>query len=109
MPEQRFSGHRLGSCSHVVVRTCGVCQSVGRGQFVGAMSTKQRQGITRTILEMSGTLIDNDHFVYASGDHVSGWVAKNLINLRSELAHQLVLRMRRLFNQAVIQWVLQRM
>ncbi len=35
MPEQRFSGYRSGSCSHVVVRPCGVCQSVGRGQLLG--------------------------------------------------------------------------
>ena len=53
------------------------------------MSTKQRQEMTRKILESSGTLIENDHFVYASGDHGSGWVAKDLINLRPELAHQL--------------------
>ena len=53
------------------------------------MSTKQRQEMTRKILESSGTLIKNDHFVYASGDHGSGWVAKDLINLRPELAHRL--------------------
>ena len=53
------------------------------------MSAKQRQEMTRQILESSGTLIENDHFVYASGDHGSGWVAKDLINLRPELAHQL--------------------
>ena len=45
--------------------------------------------MTRKILESSGTLIKNDHFVYASGDHGSGWVAKDLINLRPELAHRL--------------------
>ncbi len=45
--------------------------------------------MTRIILESSGTLIKNDHFVYASGDHGSGWVAKDLINLRPELAHRL--------------------
>ena len=53
------------------------------------MSSKQRQEMTRKILESSGTLIKNDHFVYASGDHGSGWVAKDLINLRPELAHRL--------------------
>ena len=53
------------------------------------MSSKQRQEMTRKILESSGTLIENDHFVYASGDHGSGWVAKDLINLRPELAHRL--------------------
>lgn len=35
MPEQRFSGYRSSSCSRVVVRPCGVCQSVGRGQLLG--------------------------------------------------------------------------
>lgn len=40
-------------------------------------------------LESSGTMIENDHFVYASGDHGSGWIAKDLIYLRPELAYQL--------------------
>ena len=51
--------------------------------------SEQTQQATRKILESSGTLIDNDHFVYASGDHGAGWVAKDLINLRPELAYQL--------------------
>ena len=72
-----------------VVRLCGFCQYVCSGQSIVDMSTKQRQEITRKILESSGTLIQNDHFVYASGDHGSGWVAKDLINLRPELARQL--------------------
>ena len=53
------------------------------------MPGQSRQQATRIILESSGTLIENDHFVYASGDHGSGWVAKDLINLRPELAYQL--------------------
>ena len=51
--------------------------------------SEQTQQATRKILESSGTLIDNDHCVYASGDHGAGWVAKDLINLRPELAYQL--------------------
>jgi len=53
------------------------------------MAGPPTQQATRRILESSGTLIENDHFVYASGDHGSGWIAKDLINLRPELAYQL--------------------
>ncbi|WP_231857155.1 MULTISPECIES: hypothetical protein [unclassified Synechococcus] len=53
------------------------------------MPSQPIQQATRKILESSGTLIENDHFVYASGDHGAGWVAKDLINLRPELAYQL--------------------
>ena len=53
------------------------------------MPGQSTQQATRIILESSGTLIVHDHFVYASGDHGSGWVAKDLINLRPELAYQL--------------------
>ena len=53
------------------------------------MPNQTTQAATRKILESSGTLIENDHFVYASGDHGSGWIAKDLINLRPELAYQL--------------------
>jgi orotate phosphoribosyltransferase len=53
------------------------------------MPGQSTQQATRRILESSGTLIENDHFVYASGDHGAGWVAKDLINLRPELAYQL--------------------
>ena len=52
------------------------------------MAGPPTQQATRRILESSGTLIENDHFVYASGDHGSGWIAKDLINLRPELAYQ---------------------
>ena len=53
------------------------------------MPHQPTQEATRRILESSGTLIENDHFVYASGDHGSGWIAKDLINLRPELTHEL--------------------
>ena len=53
------------------------------------MSSQQLQQAVRKILESSGTLIENEQFVYVSGNHGSGWVAKDLINLRSELACEL--------------------
>ena len=53
------------------------------------MSSQDRQQATRRILESSGTLIEADHFVYASGDHGSGWIAKDLINCQPDLAYQL--------------------
>ena len=53
------------------------------------MSGQQLQQAVRKILESSGTLFENEHFVYVSGDHGSGWVAKDLINLRPELACEL--------------------
>jgi len=53
------------------------------------MAGPPTQQATRRILESSGTLIENDHFVCASGDHGSGWIAKDLINHRPELAYQL--------------------
>jgi orotate phosphoribosyltransferase len=34
---------------------------------------------TRQILNECQALLDNDHFVYISGDHGSGWVAKDVI------------------------------
>ena len=36
---------------------------------------------TRQIMESCGGLITNDHFVYASGEHGSGWIVKDVINL----------------------------
>ncbi|KZR90820.1 phosphoribosyltransferase family protein [Synechococcus sp. MIT S9508] len=53
------------------------------------MPSQSTQQATRRILESSGTLIKNDHFVYASGDHGSGWIAKDLINLNPKLAYEL--------------------
>ena len=40
-----------------------------------------RQAETRTIIEACGALIEDDHFVYASGHHGNGWIAKDIINL----------------------------
>lgn len=38
-------------------------------------------GDVRQIITSCGALITNDHFVYASGEHGNGWIAKDLINL----------------------------
>ena len=43
--------------------------------------TDPRQAETRTIIEACGALIEDDHFVYASGHHGNGWIAKDIINL----------------------------
>lgn len=32
-------------------------------------------------MESCGGLITNDHFVYASGEHGSGWIAKDILNI----------------------------
>ena len=36
---------------------------------------------TRKILTDCGALLMEDHFVYASGDHGAGWIAKDLVNV----------------------------
>ena len=36
---------------------------------------------TRQILADCGALLMEDHFVYASGDHGAGWIAKDLVNV----------------------------
>ncbi|MCH2183467.1 MAG: hypothetical protein MK108_15825 [Mariniblastus sp.] len=36
---------------------------------------------TRQILTDCGSLITDDHFVYACGSHGAGWIAKDLVNL----------------------------
>ncbi|MAJ47209.1 MAG: hypothetical protein CBC35_08130 [Planctomycetes bacterium TMED75] len=45
------------------------------------MSEEHAQVETRTILRECGALLLEDHFVYASGDHGSGWIAKDLVNI----------------------------
>ena len=45
------------------------------------MPEDNTQQETRQILTNCGALIMDDHFVYASGDHGSGWIAKDLVNL----------------------------
>ena len=48
-----------------------------------------RQAETRTIIESCGALIEDDHFVYASGHHGNGWIAKDIINLDPRLPRRL--------------------
>ena len=45
------------------------------------MSSSQRSERTPQIITSCGALITDDHFVYASGDHGTGWIAKDLLNL----------------------------
>lgn len=40
---------------------------------------------TRSILEAAGAILSDDHFVYISGDHGSGWIDKDVIFVN--LAH----------------------
>ena len=44
-----------------------------------AMPGQSTQQATRRILESSGTLIETDHFVYASGDQGAGGVARRVV------------------------------
>lgn len=48
-----------------------------------------RQAETRTIIESCGALIEDDHFVYVSGHHGNGWIAKDIINLDPRLPRRL--------------------
>ena len=48
-------------------------------------SPGQRQQRTRGMLEECGALIEDGHFVYASGDHGPGWIAKDVINMNQIL------------------------
>ena len=41
----------------------------------------ERQRRTRSMLEDCSALIVDDHFVYASGHHGPGWIAKDVINM----------------------------
>ena len=45
------------------------------------MASADRQAATRQIITECGALLLNDHFVYASGHHGAGWIAKDRINL----------------------------
>ena len=45
------------------------------------MDASARRLATRSMLESCGALIENDHFVYASGEHGPGWIAKDIINM----------------------------
>lgn len=44
------------------------------------MSGSNRSVLTRRMLDGCGALITDDHFVYASGEHGPGWIAKDIIN-----------------------------
>jgi orotate phosphoribosyltransferase len=48
-----------------------------------------RQAETRRIVESCGALMTDDHFVYASGEHGHGWIAKDLINVNPEYPRRL--------------------
>ncbi len=50
---------------------------------------QQRKAETRAIIEACGALIEDDHLVYASGDHGNGWIAKDIINLDPRLPQRL--------------------
>ena len=45
------------------------------------MDNSARRIATRRMLESCGALIEHDHFVYASGEHGPGWIAKDIINM----------------------------
>ena len=45
------------------------------------MNQQQRRETTRQMLEACGALIMDDHFVYASGEHGPGWIAKDIVNM----------------------------
>ena len=42
------------------------------------MDPTTRSERTRRMLEACGALITDDHFVYASGEHGPGWIAKDI-------------------------------
>ena len=44
------------------------------------MSESNRSTRTRQLLDECGALITDGHFVYASGEHGPGWIAKDIIN-----------------------------
>src|SRR5947207_1250626 len=51
---------------------------------------------TLGILRESGALLEDDHFVYISGDHGSGWIDKDAIYPHTERIEQLCRNMARL-------------
>jgi len=52
-------------------------------------SHSDRQQRIRRMLEECGALIEDDHFVYASGQHGPGWIAKDVINMDPARPHAL--------------------
>jgi len=53
------------------------------------MNSIQRSERARQLIVSCGALITNDHFVYASGDHGAGWIAKDLINMNPRRPQEL--------------------
>lgn len=53
------------------------------------MASANRQAATRQIISSCGALLLNDHFVYASGHHGAGWIAKDRINLDPQRPYRL--------------------
>ena len=53
------------------------------------MKSNQLRDEARAIIDDCGSLIENEHFVYASGNHGSGWIAKDVINLNPERPRRL--------------------
>lgn len=45
------------------------------------LNRQPHQAVTRLMLESCGALITDGHFVYASGEHGPGWIAKDIINM----------------------------
>src|SRR6516225_2703844 len=50
------------------------------------------------LLLQSGAVLQNDHFVYISGDHGSGWIDKDAIYPHTERIEQLSRRLARLLH-----------
>ncbi|MFN4260278.1 MAG: phosphoribosyltransferase family protein [Gemmataceae bacterium] len=72
------------------------------------MTPEQREALaqeTLHILTASGAILDNDHFVYISGDHGSGWIDMNAIYPHTERLEQLCRALARLLRDHDIQVV----
>ena len=53
------------------------------------MTPSSAETETLQIISSCGALLLEDHFVYASGDHGSGWIAKDLVSIRPALTMRL--------------------
>lgn len=53
------------------------------------MDAAARSARTREIFHDAHALLDDDHFVYVSGDHGSGWIAKDLVYPDAERCREL--------------------
>ncbi|WP_137389015.1 phosphoribosyltransferase family protein [Rhodoligotrophos defluvii] len=52
--------------------------------MLSAEKMRQYAERTRRILDQSGAILSDDHFVYDSGQHGSGWIDKDVINERPD-------------------------